>query len=188
MPVVHWIPVKAVFLDRDGVIVENRPAYIKSWDDVEFLPGSLDALRRLAASPYAVVIVTNQSAVGRGIVSLEQAESIHRRIVAEIVRQGGRIDASYLCPHSPLDGCSCRKPAPGLLLQAAKDLGLDLPHSYLVGDALSDLQAAQAAGVRGFLVLTGRGAAQAALGGLSPETGNSVVADLSEAVARILLH
>ncbi len=179
---------KAVFLDRDGVIVENRPAYIKSWDDVAFLPGALPALRRLAASPYAVVIVTNQSAVGRGIVALAEAEAIHRRIVAEIVAHGGRIDASYLCPHAPQDACSCRKPAPGLLLQAAQDLRLDLPRSYLVGDALSDLEAAQAAGVYGLLVLTGRGAAQAILGGLSRQTSSSVVADLSEAVARMLLH
>jgi len=180
--------VKAVFLDRDGVIVQNRPAYIQSWDDVEFLPGSLDALRRLAASSYAVVIVSNQSAVGRGIVPLADAESIHRRIVAEITRHGGRIDASYLCFHAPRDRCSCRKPAPGLLLHAAEDLRLDLPRSYLVGDALSDLEAAQAVGARGLLVLTGRGAAQAALGGLSPETNPFVVADLSEAMARMLLH
>jgi len=147
----------AIFLDRDGVIVENRPDHVKSWSEVRFLDGAFRALAQLAASPLAVVVVSNQGAVGRGLMTLEQAWDIQNEIVRAIEARGGRIDASYLCPHHPDDGCECRKPAPGMLRQAAKELDLDLSHSWLVGDAVGDLQAADAAGCRGVLVRTGRG-------------------------------
>ncbi len=154
----------AVFLDRDGVIIENRAHYVRSWSDVRFFPRALEALRRLAALPYAVVIVTNQSAVGRGIITRAQAEAINARVAAHIRARGGRVDAAYLCPHAPQDGCACRKPQPGMLLQAARDLHLDLSRSWMVGDALTDIQAGQAAGTaRSVLVRTGRGAAQLSL-------------------------
>lgn len=154
----------AVFLDRDGVIIENRDAYVRSWADVAFLPGSLEALARLNASPYRIVIVTNQSAVGRGVITLERALEINRGVIEAITRRGGRVDGSFLCPHAPDADCDCRKPRPGLLFQAASALSLDLGQSILVGDALSDVQAGQNAGVRlTFLVRTGRGAAQASL-------------------------
>jgi D-glycero-D-manno-heptose 1,7-bisphosphate phosphatase len=151
----------AVFLDRDGVINENRPDYVKSWSEVKFLPAAFDALRRLAETDFAIVLVTNQSAVGRGIISKERARSINRQMVETIRSQGGRVDGSYLCPHHPDDNCECRKPRPGMLLQAADELGLDLGRSYFIGDAITDMQAADAAGVRGILVLTGRGQNQA---------------------------
>ncbi|HEU5088854.1 MAG TPA: D-glycero-beta-D-manno-heptose 1,7-bisphosphate 7-phosphatase, partial [Roseiflexaceae bacterium] len=148
----------AIFLDRDGVINENRSDYVKSWEEVIFLPGAIEAIRRLNTSEYAIVMVTNQSAVGRGIVPFELAQAINRQVVEQITAAGGRVDAWYMCPHHPQQGCECRKPAPGLLLQAQRDLSLDLARSYMIGDAYSDLQAAQAAGVRATLVLTGRGA------------------------------
>jgi D-glycero-D-manno-heptose 1,7-bisphosphate phosphatase len=175
----------AVFLDRDGVIIENRPDHVKFWSDVQFLDGSLAALKRLAASPWAIVIVSNQAVVGRGLLDEEVAWQLQRQIVAEIAVGGGRIDASYLCPHHPQLGCVCRKPAPGMLLQAARELDLDLSRSWLIGDALSDLQAARAAGVRGILVRTGRGAEQQRL---LPEPTKPwpVVADLAAAVETIL--
>ena len=151
----------AIFLDRDGVIIENRDRYVRAWADVAFLPGALAALARLSRAPLAVVIVTNQSAVGRGLLSEAEAESINNRLLEAIRAAGGRVDASYLCPHIDADGCDCRKPAPGLLRRAAADLDLDLPRSVLIGDALSDLAAGRAAGVgRVALVRTGRGAAQ----------------------------
>ena len=151
----------AVFLDQDGVINQNRADYVKSWSEVEFLPTAFDALRRLAGTDFAIVLVTNQSAVGRGIVSRESARSINRQIVETVRSQGGRVDGSYLCPHHPDDNCECRKPRPGMLLQAADELGLDLGQSYFIGDAITDMQAADAAGVQGILVLTGRGQSQA---------------------------
>jgi len=175
-----------VFLDRDGVIIENRSDYVKSWEEVRFPPRAFEALRRLSRSEYALVLITNQSAVGRGIISLEQAMEINRRVIAEIEARGGRVDASYMCPHRPDEGCNCRKPAPGMLLRAAGDLDLDLARSYVVGDAASDIRAAQAAGVRGILVLTGRGAGQVSLLEARGLRSWLVMADLSAAVDYIL--
>jgi len=177
----------AVFLDRDGVIIENVHTYVRSWDDVAFLPGSLEALARLAAGPYKVVMVTNQSAVGRGILQLAQAEAINVRIVETIHQLGGRVDGAYICPHGPQDGCDCRKPLPGLLLRAAAELDIDLANSIMVGDALTDLQAGQAAGVkRSFLVLTGRGQEQAALLGAAQLASGGVFPDLAAVLAEWL--
>lgn len=148
---------QAIFLDRDGVICVNRLGYVKSWDEFEFLPGSLDALRQLAELGLVVVVVSNQSAIGRGLMNAAQVEDINNRMNIEVVRAGGRIDGIYICPHHPEDQCDCRKPKPGMVLQAADDLSLSLKNSYLVGDAQSDVQAAKAAGVKPILVLTGRG-------------------------------
>jgi D-glycero-D-manno-heptose 1,7-bisphosphate phosphatase len=152
----------AVFLDRDGVINQNRDDYVKSWEEFVFLPQVFPALRRLAASPLAVVVISNQSAVGRGLLSRSELEHIHRRMVAEIESEGGRVDAVYYCPHCPADGCDCRKPRPGLLLQAAAHLDLDLARSFLVGDAQGDVEAALNASCQPALVLTGRGKEQVA--------------------------
>jgi D-glycero-D-manno-heptose 1,7-bisphosphate phosphatase len=176
----------AIFLDRDGVVCENRSDYVKSWAEVAFLPGAFDALRRLTGADFAIVLVTNQSAVGRGIISYEEATAINRRVVETIRTVGGRIDGAYLCPHHPDANCACRKPRPGLLLQAADELDLDLGRSYLVGDAVSDMQAADAAGVRGIMVLTGRGREQVREAGLADASPWPVVADLGAAVDYIL--
>jgi D-glycero-D-manno-heptose 1,7-bisphosphate phosphatase len=152
----------AVFLDRDGVIIENRAEYVRRWADVAFLPGALAALARLAHSSFPIIIVTNQSAVGRGLLPLAEAEAINGRIVATVSAAGGRIDAVYMCPHTPADDCPCRKPRPGMLLQAARERGLELGRSLLIGDSISDLLAARAAGLTRFgLVRTGLGATQA---------------------------
>jgi D-glycero-D-manno-heptose 1,7-bisphosphate phosphatase len=176
---------EAVFLDRDGVIIQNRSDHVKTWAEVRFLDGVFDALAQLAALPLAVVVVSNQGAVGRGILTLERAWELQRQIVAAVTSCGGRIDASYLCPHHPDAGCLCRKPAPGMLQQAARELGLELRRCWMVGDALSDLEAARAAGARGILVRTGRGRDQEL--GLLPEWNGrfAAVEDLSAAVRLI---
>jgi len=176
-----------VFLDRDGVLVENRADYIRRWSEVRFLPGALDALRNLAAARWATVMVTNQAAVGRGVITLRQAWETNDRIVDAVRAHGGLIEASYLCPHRPEERCPCRKPAPGMLLQAAHDLGVDLGGSFLVGDALTDVEAAHAAGVRPVLVLTGRGRDEAARLAEADRSAVPVVRDLAAAVGRILL-
>lgn len=151
----------AIFLDRDGVLIENRSGYVRDWSHVQIFPEAIRALSNQKLDRYRIVIVTNQSAVGRGIMSFESAGEINDRLVRWIRHQGGRIDGAYLCPHGPDDGCDCRKPKPGLLLQAARDLALDLKRSWMIGDAWSDVQAGQAAGVRGTIILkTGRGAEQ----------------------------
>lgn len=153
----------AIFLDRDGVIIENRTNYVREWGDVAIYGQALTALAGINSSPYKIVVVTNQSAVGRGIITLEAVREINERLVQIIEQTGGRIDGVYVCPHAPQDGCACRKPKPGLLLQAAEELSLDLSRSILIGDALSDILAGQAAGVRQTaLVRTGLGTEQVA--------------------------
>ena len=151
----------AIFLDRDGVIIENRPDYVRSWEDVSFIPGALSALAKASTSKYKIIIVTNQSAIGRGIIPYRTAEEINQRLIQVISNAGGRVDGVFMCPHAPEENCSCRKPQPGLILQAAEALNLDLSRSTLIGDALSDIQAGQAAGVRQkILVRTGLGSYQ----------------------------
>jgi D-glycero-D-manno-heptose 1,7-bisphosphate phosphatase len=176
----------AVFLDRDGVLNENRANYVRTWEQVAILPGVLDAMQRLATSQFAVVVVTNQSAVGRGLMSVEVLAAINQGIVQQVQQAGGRIDAVYACPHGPEEGCPCRKPRPGMLLQAAQDLDIDLARSVLVGDAVSDLEAALAVGSRPVLVRTGRGTKQMARLADHGLGHVPVVADLSEAVAWII--
>jgi D-glycero-D-manno-heptose 1,7-bisphosphate phosphatase len=151
----------AIFLDRDGVIIENRSNYVLKWEDVAIFGQALTALAAIHSSAYKIVMVTNQSAVGRGIITLESVREINKRLVKIIEQTGGRIDGVYVCPHAPQDHCECRKPKPGLLLQAAEDHELDLSRSILIGDTLSDVMAGQAAGVgRTVLVRTGLGAGQ----------------------------
>jgi histidinol-phosphate phosphatase family protein len=136
-----------VFLDRDGVINYNPPSYVKSWEEFLFLPRVLEALELLAQTPWPIVIVTNQSVVGRGIIVRKTLDLIHERMIEEIVRAGGRIDGIFVCPHPPEAGCFCRKPEPGLLLNAAADLKIDLSKSILIGDSESDMIAARKIGV-----------------------------------------
>lgn len=156
-----WPLRAAVLLDRDGVIIENRDNYVRSWADVSIYPQALEALARLHEAGYPVALVTNQSAVGRGLLSLAEAQQINSRLVGAIERAGGRVEGVYMCPHAPDEGCNCHKPRPGLIWQAAEELGLDLSGSVLIGDALSDLEAGQRAGVGWTaLVRTGRGAAE----------------------------
>ncbi len=177
----------AVFLDRDGVINANRADYVKCWTEFVFLPGVFEALQCLSESRRLVVVVSNQSAVGRGLTAPESVEAIHGCMRTEIERRGGRIDAVFHCPHRPDEDCECRKPRPGLLLRAARELGLDLARSYLVGDAVSDVEAALAAGCTPLLVLTGRGADQQRLLAERGHVGVPVVRDLAEAVSWIAL-
>jgi D-glycero-D-manno-heptose 1,7-bisphosphate phosphatase len=176
----------ALFLDRDGVIIENRANYVRSVTDVAFIPGALAALRRLATTPYAVVIVTNQSAVGRGLITREAVQAVHTYLQIEIQATGGRIDGIYFCPHAPQEGCRCRKPAPGMLLQAAAELGLELAASAMIGDNITDVQAAQAAGARPILVRTGLGEQHAQLLASGHYAPIPIAADLAEAVTLIL--
>ena len=154
----NGVPLKTIFLDRDGVInAKIDGGYVTSWEEFQFLPGALSALRRLAEANWRVVVVTNQSAVGRGLITESDLAALHDRMCARIGAAGGRIDRIYYCPHRPDEDCACRKPRPGLILRAARDLVIDLTKAWLVGDHWSDLAAAHAAGCRPLLVLTGHG-------------------------------
>jgi D-glycero-D-manno-heptose 1,7-bisphosphate phosphatase len=145
----------AVFLDRDGVIIQNRADYVKSLAETKFIPGVLEALAQLARADGLIVVVTNQAAIGRHIITRETVDTINDYVLQTIAAAGGRVDGLYLCPHHPDDCCTCRKPAPGLLLQAAAELGIVLQTSVMMGDAASDVQAARAAGVKPVFLLTG---------------------------------
>jgi D-glycero-D-manno-heptose 1,7-bisphosphate phosphatase len=183
----HGAGAPAVFLDRDGVVIENRPDYVRSWQDVSLLPDAAEALHRIGDAGYKIVLVTNQASVGRGLLSLEEAVGINRQLVETLQRSGIEIDGVFLCPHRPEDACDCRKPAPGLILQAAAALGLDLAASLLVGDAVSDLQAGLAAGVgRVALVRTGRGHEQELLLAAAGLAEAPVFDRLAEAVETLL--
>jgi D-glycero-D-manno-heptose 1,7-bisphosphate phosphatase len=175
----------AIFLDRDGVIVENRADYVKSIDEVHILPGALEGLAQAARLDCRIVVVTNQSVVGRGLLTEPALLAIHAAIHATIVAAGGRIDAWYFCPHPPEAGCACRKPKPGMLLSAAADWHIDLPASVMVGDALSDVQAGHAASAQAILVATGLGHRHTAeLAPVGP-TNVPVVSDLAAALQHI---
>jgi len=148
---------QAIFLDRDGVICENRSDHVKSWSEFRFLPGVKTSLAALSQLNLPVVVVTNQAIVGRKMVPSSVVDDIHQRMMAEIQSAGGRIDRVMYCPHRPEDRCGCRKPESGMLLQAADEMGIELSSSYLVGDAVTDMLAGQRVGCRLFFVLTGRG-------------------------------
>jgi len=177
---------RAVFLDRDGVINLNRPDYVKSWDEFIFYPFAKPALAKLAKSDFLIIIVSNQSSIGRGIVKKETVDEINQRMKEEIEKEGGRIDAIYYCPHKPDEGCPCRKPNPGLLLKAAEEWDIDLGKSYMIGDALSDIEAGKRAGCFSILVLTGRGREQLHLFLTSPYKYDRLAVDLLEAVEWIM--
>jgi D-glycero-D-manno-heptose 1,7-bisphosphate phosphatase len=153
---------KVVFTDRDGVINRNLPDSIQRPEEFEFLPGSCAALRRLTERGFDVVVITNQSALGRGVMAPATLEEIHRRMVAAVEAEGGRILDLFVCPHRAGDGCGCRKPEPGLLLAARRKHRIDFSSATMIGDSATDIECARNAGVRtALLVRTGNGAAAA---------------------------
>ena len=151
-------PSKVVFLDRDGVINRDSPDYIKSWSEFEFLPGSVAAINHLTVSGYAVIIITNQSAVGRKMISLEKLEHIHTMMKSALAAGGGEITDIFFCPHLPGDHCDCRKPKPGLILSAKQKYPIDLAGAAMIGDSAKDIECARNAGCgSAVLVKTGNG-------------------------------
>lgn len=150
----------AIFLDRDGVINRNRDDHVKSWAEFTFMPTVLESIRRLTATGLPIFVVTNQAVISRGLVSETEIAEIHARMTAVIAEAGGHITRVYHCPHDAHDNCDCRKPKPGMLLQAQREYGIDLTRSFMVGDAWTDIEAGLSVGARGILVMTGRGQRQ----------------------------
>lgn len=142
--------VRAVFLDRDGVINQKPPegSYVTRWAEVEFLPGGAEAVKRFREAGFLVVMVSNQRAVAKGLVTEEGLASLHHRMWQELFGAGKGFDAVYYCPHDTDPPCRCRKPEPGMLLVAAQDRGIDLAASWMVGDSESDVEAGRRAGCR----------------------------------------
>jgi D-glycero-D-manno-heptose 1,7-bisphosphate phosphatase len=182
---------RAVFIDRDGTLIEES-GYLDRLERLVFFPFSVDAVRVLNRAGFAVVVVTNQAGIARGIVKEAFVGEAHRHIAARLEAGGARIDGFYYCPHYPTGvvekyrmACDCRKPRPGLLVKAGKDLDLDLARSFAVGDRWHDLAAGHAVGARGVLVRTGLGQRSET----APEAGtaaDAIVDNLMDAAAWIL--
>ena len=171
---------KLVILDRDGVINFDSAEFIKKPAEWKAIPGSLEAIARLNHDGYRVVVATNQSGIGRGLLDIAALNAIHDKMHKALGHAGGRIDAVFYCPHAQDANCNCRKPKPGLLQDIAHRFNTELTDVPCIGDSLRDLQAAATVGARPLLVLTGKGAETAAAGGLPPKT--RTFADLDAAV------
>jgi len=180
---------KVVFLDRDGVINRDSPDYIKSWSEFAFLPGSLKALKRLTQKGFTIIVITNQSAVNRRIISRKDLDSIHSHMRSAVNADGGKISDIFFCPHTPDDHCSCRKPKPGLIQQAQSRYALDLESAYMVGDSAKDIECAQNAGCGyAILVQTGNGAEAEKILTRKKISPDYVAADLNDAANWIISH
>lgn len=177
---------KAVFLDRDGTIIEDA-GYLHDPKQVRLIPGAAQAIKRLNADGFAVLVVTNQSGIARGLLSVEDYQATERRVDELLAAEGARLDAHYFCPHLPeLSGpCECRKPGTLLYRQAAQQLGLDLPQSWWVGDRIRDVLPAKALRGKGILVLTDAGMSETAA---ATAGGFRQAADLAAAVQIIQAH
>jgi D-glycero-D-manno-heptose 1,7-bisphosphate phosphatase len=184
---------RAVFLDRDGVLCAEE-GYISDARQLRLIHGAVDAIRLFNQNGLAAVVITNQSGVARGYFTEETVAALNRAMHERLEEQGARLDAVYYCPHHPEGAvdkyrlaCDCRKPATGMLRQAAEERNLDLKRSYLVGDKLSDIECAGRAGVKGILVLTGYGAEERKRLDQTPEVHPAfIAADLREAAGWIL--
>jgi D-glycero-D-manno-heptose 1,7-bisphosphate phosphatase len=182
-----------VFLDRDGTMIEDV-GYLDSLDRVEFYPWTVDTIRALNRAGLAVVVVTNQAGIARGLFTEAFVEDTHRHIEAHLKAGGARVDAYYYCPHHPsgiVDAftrrCECRKPGRGMIDRAVSDLGLDAAQSFMVGDKWLDVQLGRAVGARAILVRTGAGAAEE-MRPLDGVAADAIVDNLAAAASWILSH
>lgn len=175
----------AIFLDRDGTIIEEKN-YLDDPDEVTLLEGAAQGLRALGGHSLPLVVVSNQSGVGRGYFSIGQAQAVQDRLKEMLAREGVTIAGWYMCPHDPSANCSCRKPLPGMIDAAARELSLNPSKSFMIGDKRCDIDLAAAVGATGILVTTGYGAMEAdyaqSIG--APVCGNLVEA--GEIVTRLL--
>ena len=149
---------KLVIMGRDGILNVFRTDHVKAPEEWQPLPGALEAVARLNHAGWHVVIATNQSGIGRGMIDMSSVNAIHLEMMRRLAERGGRIDAVFFCPHAPGEQCECRKPQPGLMRQIGQRYGADLAQVPMVCDTLRDLQAAQSAGCQPHLVRTGRAA------------------------------
>ena len=173
--------VKIVVLGRDGVLNQYREAHVAAPEEWVPVPGALEAVARINHAGWHTVVATNQAGIGRGMIDMAAVNAVHARMNEMLLAQGARLDAVFFCPHTPEDGCDCRKPKPGLLHEIGRRYGAILTQVPVVGDTLRDLQAARAAGCEPHLVLSGRAAClsdDALLAITSQVPGTRVHADL----------
>ena len=177
------MPQAYVLLDRDGVINYDSDNYIKSAEEWRPIPGSLEAIALFNNHGFKVIVITNQSGLGRGFYDETTLTEMHNKMHRMTQEKGGEIDSIYICPHTPDDNCPCRKPKPGLLTRFAKEKNKSLANIYFVGDKLADIQAAEAAGAKPILVKTGKG--QKTIN-LNPDIHSPIFEDLYDAAKFIV--
>lgn len=169
---------KVIILDRDGVINQDSADFVKTPDEWIALPGSLEAIARFNQHNWRVIVASNQSGLARGLFDMYDLNEIHAKFKRELAEVGGQVDAIFICPHGPDDGCTCRKPLPGMFNDIARRYDITLAKVPTVGDSLRDLQAGAASGCTPWLVQTGNGARLLASGQKLPE-GTQVATDLA---------
>lgn len=174
-------PIKLVILGRDGILNEFREGHVTAPEEWVPVPGALEAVARLNHAGWHVAVATNQSGIGRGMIDMSAVNAVHAHMNRQLQAVGGRIDAIFLCPHTPEDDCNCRKPKPGLLLDIGRRYGIDLAMVPMAGDTARDLFAAADAGCEPHLVLSGRAA------GLAGEQVAALLAPLPQARAHASL-
>ena len=185
----------AIFLDRDGTLIEEV-GYLQRLEDIQIYPEAFEAVEKINQSGARAIVITNQSAIARGLIAEEDLEQVHRFLADAFDQNKARIDAFYHCPHHPTEGtgtntraCDCRKPQPGLFLRAAQDLQLDLGASHMIGDKLQDIEAGHQAGCRSILVKTGYGQEEASNSLSNPlQRPDHISVNILEAVNWILEH
>ena len=180
---------KVVFLDRDGVINVDSVHYIKSRSEFEFIPGSIEAISLLTLKGFTSFVITNQSAIARKLISFEELQKIHKMMTTRIAADGGKLTDIFFCPHMPEDGCSCRKPKPGLIIQAQVKYDIDLADAVMIGDSAKDIECAYNAGCgRAVLVKTGKESGVEQLLNARQIKPSHVAADLLEASKWLIAH
>jgi len=182
---------KLVVLGRDGVLNRYRTEHVAQPEEWEPLPGALEAVARLNHAGWHVVVATNQPGLGTGLLDMSGLNAVHLHMNELLARQGGRVDAVFICPHTPEDACDCRKPAPGLLLKISERFNVPVAEMVVAGDTVRDLQAAQAAGCQPHLLRTGRceGMSDEDFAALAAQVPGTQVHDSLEALAQsLILH
>jgi len=180
---------KALFLDRDGVINRKAPQgeYVTRWEDFHFLPGAWEGIKQLNRAGFQIIVVTNQRCVAKKLITEMELENLHRKMTDELAKVGATIDAIYYCPHELEPPCACRKPAPGMLFQAARLRNLDLSSSWMIGDSDADIQTGRNAGCRTVRVSSENQQARGNESDTSTDcTADVLAASLLEAVPPIL--
>jgi len=180
---------RAVFLDRDGVINRKPPTgqYVTKWEDFHILPGVVEGVSQLNRGGFAVIVVTNQRCIAKGLITIADLEKIHQRMRDSLARAGAIIDGIYCCPHEIEPSCDCRKPAPGMLLEAARSRGIELSASWMIGDSNIDVEAGKNAGCRSArLSVRNDDADESGSRGDASNAADIVAASLLDAVRQIL--
>ncbi len=177
---------KLIVIDRDGVINHDSDAYIKSKEEWLPIDGSLEAIARLNHGGYTVVVASNQSGLARGYFDIEALSAMHKKMDDMLTKLGGQIDAIFYCPHGPDDGCDCRKPKPGMLLEIGQRFNVPLKEVVFIGDSISDIKAASNANSKAMLVRTGKGVKAEKILQAECKASIPVYDDLAAAVTAIL--